>query len=132
MYLVTLSHELGVQAVFFAPHLTYMPLLWEFLSFSVHLSGVIALRLRTCLLEACHVGCDNLAFSSMLFISVTDSLMVISRFMTSVLLCRGFFDGRACCLRDLFNDDTRLEAHGSGFQLVTFDLKSDSLQTSQM
>lgn len=45
---VTLGCELGVQVVCsFAPHLTYIPLLWGLLSLSVHASGVIALRLRT-------------------------------------------------------------------------------------
>ena len=43
----TISKELGVQVVCnFAPHLTYLPLLWAFLILIIHSSGAITLMFR--------------------------------------------------------------------------------------
>jgi hypothetical protein len=45
--IITLGYELGVQVVCsFTPHSTYIPLLWGFLSLSVHASGVIAFAFK--------------------------------------------------------------------------------------
>lgn len=135
--IATVSKELGVQVVCsFAPHLTYLVLLWAFLILIIHTSGSIALLLCarvshrevssriwewirvqvvpfdqqgpinvkveiypetywslffawfTAILTVCHVIYGTLTFSSMLFISVKNSLVVIARYFFSVICCR--------------------------------------------
>jgi hypothetical protein len=82
----------------------------------------------TSLLSACHVIFGTLTFSSMLFISVKDSLTVISRFMASVLLCRIILMYELSTLRESFNVVTASEVQGTELQLITFDPKSSFLQ----
>jgi hypothetical protein len=82
----------------------------------------------TSLLSACHVIFGTLTFSSMLFISVKDSLTVISRFMASVLLCRIILMYKLSTLRESFNVVTASEVQGTELQLITFDPKSSFLQ----
>lgn len=147
---VTVSYELGVQvSCTFAPHLTYLILLWAVLNLAIHVSGSVALYLRvrvkcqlpcnnlfdylrihftpvvmqrpytievvpetywfiainwfTSILTVCHVLYGTLTFSSMLFISVKDSLRVIGRLMASVICCRVVLMYELAALRDSFN-----------------------------
>jgi hypothetical protein len=151
--IATLSKELGVQVVCnYAPHLTYLVLLWAFLILIIHGSGSIALFLRarvscerssntilrwiriqftpfekqrpinvhmipetywftffswfTAILTVCHVIYGTLTFSSMLFISVKDSITVIGRYFVSVICCRIVLMYELATLRDSFNVGT--------------------------
>ena len=146
----TLSKALGYQVVCnFAPHLTYLVLLWAYLILIIHGSGAIALSLRahvsidkakrtayhclriqftpfeeqrpirtvvvpetywftffswfTAIFTVCHVIYGTLTFSSMLFISVRDSITVITRYLASVLCCRIVLMYELAMLRDSFN-----------------------------
>jgi hypothetical protein len=63
----------------------------------------IAISWFTSILTVCHVLYGTLAFSSMLFIAVKDSLRVISRFMASVICCRVILMYELATLRDSFN-----------------------------
>lgn len=148
--IATVSKELGVQvACNFAPHLTYLVLLWAFLILIIHSSGAITLMFRvrlaaeggsngtygwiraqftpsskrglvrirlipenyyftffswfTAILTICHVIYGTLVFSSMLFISVRDSLTVIARYMASVICCRIILMYELASLRSSFN-----------------------------
>ena len=147
--IAAVSKELGIQVVCnFAPHLTYLVLLWAFLILIIHTSGAITLMLRvrlageefnsangwirgqftplskrgvlrvrlipesylftffswfTAILTICHVIYGTLVFSSMLFISVRDSLMVIARYMVSVICCRIILMYELASLRTSFN-----------------------------
>jgi len=147
---VSVAQELGVQvSCSFAPHLTYLILLWAVLNLAIHTSGAVALYLRvrvkcqlpcntpldylrihftpvsmqrphtievvpetywfvainwfTSILTVCHVLYGTLTFSSMLFISVKDSLAVIGRLMASVISCRVVLMYELAALRDSFN-----------------------------
>jgi hypothetical protein len=164
--IATLGKELGVQVVCsFAPHLTYLVLLWAFLILIIHGSGSIALLLRarvscerssntilrwiriqftpfekqrpinvnlipetywftffswfTAILTVCHVIYGTLTFSSMLFISVRDSLSVIGRYFVSVMCCRIVLMYELAALRDSFNvsnvDGSEVELRSEGF-----------------
>lgn len=57
----------------------------------------------TAILAICHVIYGTLVFSSMLFISVRDSLMVIARYMVSVMCCRIILMYELASLRSSFN-----------------------------
>jgi hypothetical protein len=63
------------------------------------------------LLSACHVIAGTLAFSSMLFISVRDSLTVITRLMASVLWCIIILMYELALLRVPFDVGTASEVH---------------------
>jgi hypothetical protein len=167
---VTLCNQLGNQVSFtFAPHLTYLPLLWSILGITLHITGaleicvrrvtlkqctcgsvlrlvrdqflpldsgitssvhfrketytVIALSWYTSLLVICHLIYGTLTFSSMLFISVRDSITVIGRYMASALLCRAILMYKLSLLRDYHNEgrgeDVELrERHSSRDGLV--------------
>jgi hypothetical protein len=155
---ISLGVELGLRVCnTFAPHLTYLPLLWSILVLAIHISGIIALWVRTtsvrrcnyisvyrlvreqflpldnritanltfkdesyvflamawftCILSICHVISGTLVFSSMLFISVRDSVTVIARYMASALLCRVILMYKLSLLRNFHNmereDDTK-------------------------
>jgi hypothetical protein len=44
---VTVAYDLGMQvSCSFAPHITYLPLLWAVLNLAIHTSGAVALYLR--------------------------------------------------------------------------------------
>jgi hypothetical protein len=60
----------------------------------------------TSIFTVCHVIYGKLAFSSMLFISVKDSVAVIGRYMTSVLACRIVLMYELAVLREEFKVDT--------------------------
>ena len=143
----TLSRDLGVRVVCsFAPHLTYLVLLWAFLIVVVHGFGFVSLLIRariscekvpntiigrfkiqftpyekqgrldltigpetypatlfawfTALLTVCHTIFGTLVFSSMLFISVRDSIAVIGRYMASVMCSRVVLMYELAILRD--------------------------------
>jgi len=147
---VSISWELGRRVICgFAPHVTYIPLLWAVLNIGIHISSAVALRLRTSvkcnrpsasyldlfrlhftplarqkpvvitlypetysfiffswltpLFTVLHCLFGTLAFSSMLFISVRDSIYVISRFMVSVIVCRVILMYELAALRDAVN-----------------------------
>ena len=168
-----LSYQLGIQVpCTFTPHLTYLPLLWAFLSIIIHLSGAPALHLRACvssgrscnsvldwikiqftplakqrpivvglvqetypfilvslftsIFTVCHVIYGTLAFSSMLFISVRDSVTVIGRYMASVLRCRIILTYELAALRDSFDVGTGYEVE---LQPQSFNTKRDQIQT---
>jgi hypothetical protein len=157
---VSLCSQLGLRvSCTFAPHLTYLPLLWTILGISIHISGAAALwvrttamRKRSCastfqllrqqfkpldrhiasdmefedesylyicfswftsLLSMCHLIYGTLAFSSMLFISVRDSLTVIARYMASAICCRVILMYKLSLLRDFTNaeKDIVVEPH---------------------
>lgn len=57
----------------------------------------------TAILTVCHVIYGTLVFSSMLFISVRDSLTVIARYMASVIVCRTILMYELASLRTSFN-----------------------------
>lgn len=149
--IATISRDLGFQAVCsFAPHLTYLVLLWAFLILIIHGSGSIALFLRirvnheekssnrvlrwiriqftpfqeeglisvkvvpetywfltfswvTAILTVCYNIYRTLTFSSILFISVRDSVAVIGRYFVSVICCRMVLMYELAELRDFFN-----------------------------
>jgi hypothetical protein len=63
----------------------------------------IAINWFTSILTVCHVLYGTLTFSSMLFISVKDSLRVIARLMASVISCRVILMYELATLRDSFN-----------------------------
>jgi len=147
---VSISWELGRRVICgFAPHVTYIPLLWAVLNIGIHISSAVALWLRTSvkckrpsasyldfvklhftplakqkpvvvtlhpesysfvffswltpLFTVLHCLFGTLAFSSMLFISVRDSIYVISRFMISVIVCRIILMYELAALRDAVN-----------------------------
>jgi len=147
---VSISWELGRRAICgFAPHVTYIPLLWAVLNIGIHISSAAALWLRTSvkceqpstsyldiiklhftplmkqkpvvvtlypetysfvffswltpLFTVLHCLFGTLAFSSMLFISVRDSIYVISRFMVSVIVCRIILMYELAALREAVN-----------------------------
>jgi hypothetical protein len=62
---------------------------------------------------------STLAFSSMLFISVKDSLRVITRFMASAICCRVILMYELAALRDSFNFNPESEVEMQG-QVVEF------------
>ncbi|KAJ5514107.1 hypothetical protein N7463_003659 [Penicillium fimorum] len=78
------------------------------------------------LLTAAHVMFGTLVFSSMLFISVRDSVAVITRFMGSVIVCRVVLMYELAKLRHLCNLPIREEGgverngeiHSSGYRLA--------------
>jgi hypothetical protein len=166
---VTVAQELGVQvSCSFAPHLTYLVLLWAVLNLSIHISGAAALYLRvrvkcqlpcntlldyirihftpvsmqrphtievvpesywfvainwfTSILTVCHVLYGTLTFSSMLFISVKDSLRVISRLMASVISCRVVLMYELAILRDSFNCNLESEVEMQGQEVEFRDV----------
>lgn len=57
----------------------------------------------TSLLNVCYVIYGTLTFSSMLFISVRDSMTVIARYMASALMCRVILMYKLSLLRDYHN-----------------------------
>jgi hypothetical protein len=63
----------------------------------------IAINWFASILTACHVLSGTLAFSSMLFISVKDSLQVITHLMASAICCRVVLMYELAALRDSFN-----------------------------
>ena len=73
----------------------------------------------TAILTVCHVLFGTLVFSSMLFISVRDSLEVIARYMASVICCRIILMYELASLRNAFNADgwNGPHANGRGTQL---------------
>ncbi len=83
----------------------------------------------TSLLSACHVIYGTLAFSSMLFISVRDSLTAIARFVASVLSCRIILMYELAVLRESFSVSPASEDQEMELQLVIFDPKSSSVKT---
>lgn len=88
------------------------------------------------LLTAAHVMLGTLVFSSMLFISVRDSVAVITRFMGSVIVCRVVLMYELAKLRHLYNLHTREEGgaetngeiHSSGFRLANLARGSEDRQ----
>ncbi|KAL7930846.1 hypothetical protein V8C35DRAFT_129022 [Trichoderma chlorosporum] len=155
---VVLGQDLAIRAVAsFAPHLTYLPLLWIFLAVAPHIFGVIAMsrlvvvksathkmslrhRLETwfvpwmepqaatletfketplylslssfvSILTNMHFIFGTLLFSSMLFISVRDSIQIVGRFLASVFVCRLVLMYELARLRHLYNST-------SGYRLV--------------
>ena len=58
---------------------------------------------------ACHIIFGTLTFSSVLFISVRDSVFVMLRFMASVLLCRSVLMYELAILRNQWNDKSEEE-----------------------
>ena len=167
------SKQLGVSVISnFAPHSTYLVLLWAFLILLLHCSGSFALMCRvrvisegddtglswlrrqfvpvndryrvrvqlipenywfvffswfTTILTICHVIYGTLVFSSLLFISVRDSLPVIARYMVSVICCRVVLMYELASLRNSFNVATIDE---SGVELHTdFQTKSGASDT---
>ena len=151
--IATVSRDLGYQIVCsFAPHLTYLVLLWAFLILIIHGSGFITLFVRihirrekrysvgilawlraqftplkddgrvdlqvlsetywflffswfTAILTVCHNIYGTLVFSSMLFISVRDSIAIIGRYFASVIGCRMVLMYELASLRNFFNND---------------------------
>lgn len=144
---IQLSLQLGVMVCHtFAPHLSYLTLLWSILVLVIHVSGTWALWSRTkplqgwsrrslwvlfreqfqplrkttsdtlhfcdetylflslkwfaSLFTIWHIIYGTLLFSSMLFISITDGLRVIGRFMASALVCRFILMYKLSLLRD--------------------------------
>jgi hypothetical protein len=79
----------------------------------------IAVSWLTSTLTVCHVLYATLAFSSMLFISVKDSLRVITRFMASAICCRFILMYELAALRDSFNFKLESEIEMQG-QAVEF------------
>ncbi|KOS42987.1 hypothetical protein ACN38_g6119 [Penicillium nordicum] len=88
------------------------------------------------LLTAAHVMLGTLVFSSMLFISVRDSVAVITRFMGSVIVCRVVLMYEVAKLRHLYNLHSREEGgvQGSGeipsseYRLANLGPGSEDLQ----
>ncbi|KAJ5807466.1 hypothetical protein N7447_010922 [Penicillium robsamsonii] len=88
------------------------------------------------LFTAAHVMCGTLVFSSMVFISVRDSVTVITRFMGSVIVCRVVPMYELAKLRHLYNLPTRGEEgverngqiHSSGYRLANLARGSESRQ----
>ncbi|KAH8588812.1 hypothetical protein B0O99DRAFT_554606 [Bisporella sp. PMI_857] len=73
----------------------------------------------------------TLAFSSMLFISVRDSLYVISRYMFSVIICRMVLMYELALLRDCYN--SKLAGPGPEFEIPPNgkNLKQETALSSQ-
>ncbi|KAK4064083.1 uncharacterized protein Triagg1_9239 [Trichoderma aggressivum f. europaeum] len=156
---VVLAHDLAARAVAsFAPHLTYLPLLWIFLAAAPHIFAVIALsrlivvkstthkmslrrRFKTwfmpwmepqaatletfnetplylslssfvSILTNMHFIFGTLLFSSLLFISVRDSIHIVGRFLASVFVCRIVLMYELARLRHLYNST-------DGYRLIT-------------
>ncbi|KAI9764471.1 MAG: hypothetical protein M1840_008397 [Geoglossum simile] len=65
----------------------------------------------TSILTICHIIYGTLAFSSMLFVSVRDSIAIIGRYMASAMCCRVILMYELAILRDSFNvsDGHRVE-----------------------
>lgn len=62
----------------------------------------------TSIYTSCHVVWGTLVFSSILFISVRDSIMVIGRLMVSVICCRVILMYELAKLREQFNSGKKL------------------------
>jgi hypothetical protein len=88
------------------------------------------------LLTAAHVMLGTLVFSSMLFISVRDSVAVITRFMGSVIVCRVVLMYELAKLRHLYNLRTSEEGgvegngeiHSSDYRLANLTRGSEDRQ----
>ena len=81
----------------------------------------IAVSWLTSTLTVCHGLYATLAFSSMLFISVKDSLRVISRFMASVICCRVILMYELAVLRDSSKlPESELEMQGQAVEFSNF------------
>jgi hypothetical protein len=77
----------------------------------------------TAILTVCHVIYGTLTFSSMLFISVRDSIAVIGRYFLSVMCCRIVLMYELAELRDSFNV---VSVDGSEVELRSEDFNTKS------